>query len=40
MLNFTLKYTTFALTCFGPPGPTSGSLYWTWLKLHFCRSNQ
>jgi len=23
MLKFTLKYPTFAPTCFGPPGPTS-----------------
>jgi len=25
MLKFTLKYPTFAPTCFGPPGPSSGS---------------
>jgi len=40
MLKFTLKYPTLAPTCFGPPGPSSGSLYSAWLKLHFCRSNQ
>jgi len=26
MLKFTLKYPTFAPRCFGPPGPSSGSL--------------
>jgi len=31
MLKFTLKFTTFAPTCFSPPGPSSGSLYWAWL---------
>jgi len=25
MLKFTLKYLIFAATCFGPPGPSSGS---------------
>jgi len=25
MLKFTLKYLIFAPTCFGPPGPSSGS---------------
>jgi len=40
MLKFTLKYPIFVPTRFGPPGPSSGSLYRTWLKLHFCRSNQ
>ena len=40
MLKFTLKCPTFAATCFGPPGASSGSLYWAWLKLHFCRRNQ
>ena len=28
MLKFTLKYPTFAPTCFGPPVPSSGSLYY------------
>jgi len=28
MLKFTLKYPTFAPTCFGPNGPSSRSLYW------------
>jgi len=27
MLKFTLKYHTFAPTCFGPPGPSSAVLY-------------
>jgi len=27
MLQFTLKYRIFAPTCFGPPGPSSGSLH-------------
>jgi len=27
MLKFTLKYPIFAPTCFGSPGPSSGSLY-------------
>jgi len=40
MLKFTLKYPAFAPTCFGPPGPSSGSLHGAWLKLHFCRINQ
>jgi hypothetical protein len=40
MLKFTLKYLIFAPTCFGPPGPSSESLYRAWLKLHFCRINQ
>jgi len=40
MLKFTLKYLTFAATCFGPFGPSSGSSHWAWLKLHFCRNNQ
>jgi len=40
MLKFRLKYSTFAPTCFGPPGPSSGSFYLAWLRLHFCRSNQ
>jgi len=34
MLKFRLKYPTFAPTCFGPPRPFSGSLYWVWLRLH------
>jgi len=40
MLKFTLKYLVFAPTCSGPSGPSSGSLRWAWLKLHFCRINQ
>jgi len=41
MLKFTLKYHTFAPTCFGPPELSSGTLYRAWLNLHFCRiSNQ
>jgi len=40
MLKFTLKYLTYAPTCFGPHGPSSGSLRWAWLNLHFCRINQ
>jgi len=40
MLKFTLKYLIFAPTCFGPFGPSSGSLHWAWLKLHICRINQ
>jgi hypothetical protein len=32
MLKFTLKYLTFAPICFGPLGPSSGSLHWSWLK--------
>jgi len=40
MLKFTLKYPTFAPTCLGPPAPSSGSWYWAWLKLHFCRISQ
>jgi len=31
MLKFTLKYVIFSPTCFGPPGPSSGSLCWAWL---------
>ena len=33
-------YLIFAPTCFGPFGPSSGSLNWAWLKLHFCKINQ
>jgi len=40
VLKFTLKYLIFAPTCFGPLGPSSGSLHWACLKLHFCRNNQ
>ena len=40
MLKFTLKYLIFSPTCFGPFGPSSGSLHWAWLKLHFCRNDQ
>jgi len=40
MVKFTLKYLIFAPTCFGPLGPSSESLNWAWLKLHFCRINQ
>jgi hypothetical protein len=40
MLKFTLKYLIFAPICFGPSGPSSGSLRWAWPKLHFCRINQ
>jgi len=40
MLKFTIKYLIFAPTCFGPLGPTSGSLHWAWLHLYFCRINQ
>ena len=40
MLKFTLKYPTFAPTCFGPSGPSSGSLPRAWLKSQFCRINQ
>jgi len=40
MLKFTLKYPILAPTCFGLPGPSSGSLYWAWLKLHFSSSDQ
>jgi len=39
MLKLTLKYPTFAPTCFGPPGPSSGSLHWAWLKLHYVKCN-
>jgi len=28
MLKFTLNYLIFAPTCFGPPGPFSGSSCW------------
>jgi hypothetical protein len=31
---------TFSATCFGPPGPSSGSLRLALLKLQFCGINQ
>ena len=40
-LKFTLKhFFTVTPICFGPCRPSSGSLYWAWLKLLFCRYNQ
>ena len=41
ILKSTLKhFFTVATTCFGPCRPSSGSLYWAWPKLLFCRYDQ
>jgi len=41
ILKFTLKnFFTVTPTCFVPWRPSSGSLYWGWPKLLFCRYNQ
>jgi len=41
ILKFTLKhFFTVTPTCFSPGTPSSGSQYWAWPKLLFCRYNQ
>ena len=40
MLKLQLKYLMIAPTCFGSPGPSSGSLCRAMLKLQFCGYNQ
>ena len=39
MLKCTVKILMFAPTCFGPPGPSSGSLCQALLKLQFTQSH-
>ena len=40
MLKYTARLSHFAPTCFGPPGPSSGSLCRNLLKLQFCGDSQ